>query len=74
MWPYIKALTGLQDQLGFLNDSAVADRLLAEVSADQPQLQAGASYARGFLAAQGNRGGRKIVKLWKKFAPVALPR
>ncbi len=72
--PYIEGLTGLQDELGFLNDAAVADRLLAEVSADQPQLEAGAGFARGFLAAQVNSDGKKIVKLWKKFAPIRLPR
>jgi inorganic triphosphatase YgiF len=72
--PYVKGLTSLQDELGFLNDAAVADRLLAEVAAAEPQLEAGAGFARGFLAAQVNSDGRKIVKLWKKFAPIRLPR
>jgi CHAD domain-containing protein len=72
--PYVKGLTGLQDALGLLNDAAVADRLLAEVAAAQPQLEAGAGFARGFLAAQVESGGKKIVKLWKKFAPIPLPR
>lgn len=72
--PYIKGLTSLQDELGFLNDAAVADRLLAELSAGQPQLEAHAGFARGFLAAQVNRDSKQIVKLWKKFAPIPLPR
>ncbi|HEU4372098.1 MAG TPA: CHAD domain-containing protein [Telluria sp.] len=72
--PYIEGLTGLQDELGFLNDAAVAERLLGDVAAGQPQLQAGAAFARGFLAARVNSDGKKIVKLWKKFAPIPLPR
>jgi triphosphatase len=72
--PYIKGLTGLQDELGFLNDAAVADRLLADVAAGEPTLEAGAGFSRGFLAAQVNSDGKKIIKLWKKFAPIRLPR
>jgi triphosphatase len=72
--PYIKGLTGLQDELGLLNDAAVADRLLAEVAAEQPELAASTGFVRGFLAARVNRDDQKIVKLWKKFSPIALPR
>jgi triphosphatase len=72
--PFIKGLTSLQDELGFLNDAAVADRLLTEMAAGAPQLQADASFARGFLAARANNDDKRIAKLWKKFAVVALPR
>ncbi|MGZ8293718.1 MAG: CYTH and CHAD domain-containing protein [Telluria sp.] len=72
--PYIKALTGLQDELGFLNDVAVADRLLTEMSTGQPQLEATAGFVRGFLAARVDNDGKRIVKLWEKFEPIGLPR
>ena len=71
--PYIKGLAGLQDELGFLNDASVADRLLNELSASQPQLEADASFVRGFLAARIKNDDKRIVKLWKRFAPIALP-
>lgn len=72
--PYVKALTGLQDELGFLNDAAVADRLLAEMSASQPQLEGSVGFVRGFLAAQTRNVGKAIVKLWSKFARIGRPR
>ena len=72
--PYVKALTGLQDELGLLNDAAVADRLLYEMSDGQPQLEARAGFVRGFLSARVQDDGRAIIKRWKQFAPISLPR
>ena len=72
--PYILGLTGLQDELGFLNDAAVADRLLSEMSASAPQLEASAGFVRGFLAARVKNDDKTIMKLWKHFAPIRLPR
>ena len=72
--PYVKALTGLQDELGLLNDATVADRLLHEMSTGQPQLEAQAGYVRGFLAARVQNDGKAIIKRWKQFAPMSLPR
>ncbi len=72
--PFVKALTGLQDELGLLNDASVADRLLHEMSAGQPQLEAKAGYVRGFLAARVQQDGKAIIKRWKQFAPMSLPR
>lgn len=71
---YVKRLTGLQDALGLLNDAAVADRLLAELASGQPHLEAGAQYARGYLAARADADSKQVVKRWKKFARVRLPR
>jgi triphosphatase len=72
--PYVKALSGLQDELGYLNDAAVADRLLSEISAAQPQLAASVGFAKGFLAARAKNEDQKVLKLWRKFEPVARPR
>lgn len=71
--PYVKALAGLQDKLGLLNDVSVADRLLSEMSAGQPQLAGNVDFVRGFLAAQVKDDAKPIVKLWNKFAPIGLP-
>jgi triphosphatase len=71
--PYIKVLSRLQEELGRLNDAAVAERLLTEMAAGQPQLKAGAGYARGYLAARAKKDGKAIIKRWKKFARVDLP-
>lgn len=74
MRPYIKALTRLQEELGLLNDAAVADRLLTDMVAGQPQLEAGAGFARGFLAARVKKDGKAIIKRWKTFARLGRPR
>ena len=72
--PYVKGLTGVQDELGFLNDVSVAERLLSGLSKDQPQLQEGVGFAKGFLAARVRNDDKKIVKLWKQFASIEPPR
>ncbi len=72
--PYIKGLTGLQDELGLLNDAAVAERLLTSMTSGQPQLKERVSFVQGFLAARAISKDKTIVKLWKKFARVGVPR
>ncbi|MGZ9242858.1 MAG: CYTH and CHAD domain-containing protein [Candidatus Binatia bacterium] len=72
--PYIKGLAGLQDELGFLNDSAVAERLLTGMASGQPQLDEHVGFVKGFLAARAVRDDKTIVKLWKKFKPIGVPR
>ncbi len=72
--PYIKGLTGLQDELGFLNDVAVAERLLSTLSANRPELQANASFVKGFLAARVDSDNRMLDKRWKKFDRIGMPR
>ena len=72
--PYLKGLTALQDELGLLNDYAVAEQLLDGLAAGRPQLEAGAAYARGFLAAKVKNESQQIVSMWKRFSPVSLPR
>lgn len=53
---------------------SVAERLLFALSAGQPHLQADVGFAKGFLAARVRNDDKKIVKLWKQFAPIQLPR
>ena len=71
--PYVAALSTLQDELGWLNDAAVADHLLKQLQDGQVRLEAGAGFVRGYLASRVKNGDKKIRKLWKKFAPMKLP-
>jgi len=71
--PYVKALSTLQDELGWLNDAAVADRLLKQLQDDRADLAGGTGFIRGYLASRVENDDRKIRKLWKNFAPMKLP-
>ncbi len=72
--PYIKALTGLQDELGYLNDAAVAHRLLATMPAAQPELAAGVGFVKGFLAARTTNDDKEVIALWQRFERLGMPR
>jgi inorganic triphosphatase YgiF len=72
--PYIKSLTGLQDELGFLNDAAVAGRLLGDVSASRPELSADVGFVKGFLVARTSNDDKEIIRLWKRFERIGMPR
>ncbi|WLI90553.1 CHAD domain-containing protein [Massilia sp. R2A-15] len=71
--PYVKALTGLQDELGLLNDITVATRLLTEISESEPALALEVGFAEGMLAARIPDEGKLATKRWKKLAKVPLP-
>jgi len=71
--PYLEALTTLQDQLGLLNDAAIAEGLLKELRAEAASLERSAGFIQGYLAASVKKNGKTICKLWKKFASIKLP-
>lgn len=70
---YVKALSGLQDELGWLNDAAVADGLLRRLAGDRPDQAAAAAFARGVLASASKREIRKLDKRWERFTEVKGP-
>ncbi|MES2260427.1 MAG: CHAD domain-containing protein [Pseudomonadota bacterium] len=70
--PFVKALSGLQDELGWLNDAAVADGLLKILQHGEARLDGSAAFTRGFLASHVHHDDRKLRKLWKAFEPMAL--
>ena len=72
--PYVKALAALQDQLGWMNDAAVAQRLLDDLSHSRAQLDESIGFARGYLVARGREAERRLDKAWKHFAPLRVPR
>jgi triphosphatase len=65
---YIGTLAGLQDELGRLNDMAVADHLLKEVTLRRADLRESTSFIRGFLMAYTESEAGKVRSRWKKFA------
>lgn len=71
--PYRRVLSSLQDDLGWGNDMAVADGLLTELERHHRKVAAGASYARGFLAARLGHDRENQRKLWKRFRSTARP-
>ncbi len=71
--PYLEALTTLQDEFGWLNDAAIAEGLLNELRAGVAGLEGSAGFIQGYLAASVKYNGKKIRKLWNKFAPMKLP-
>lgn len=85
--PYVGRLSALQDELGWLNDVQVADRLLQQL----PEVQAGqadqadqsaqdglrlhAAFVRGYLAARAQAQGAdgRMHKAWRRFKAARLP-
>ena len=67
--PWMRALTRLQDELGWRNDASVAARLLDETG-DGAELREGAALVRGYLAARCREGEGTVRRLWKTFRPL----
>jgi CHAD domain-containing protein len=70
---YVRRLAVLQDALGWLNDAAVADRLLHEIDVGHPELAGSASFARGYLCAATKQELPGLAKLWKQFRLMEPP-
>ncbi|MBC7514030.1 MAG: CYTH and CHAD domain-containing protein [Herminiimonas sp.] len=70
---YVRALSALQDVLGHSNDGAVAGRLLQQLQDEQAAFSDAAGFIRGYLAAQGERDAKQIVRLWEKLEKVKAP-
>ncbi|UQV45235.1 CYTH and CHAD domain-containing protein [Janthinobacterium lividum] len=79
--PYVGRLSALQDELGWLNDVQVADRLLQQLpdaQADQSAqdgLRQHAAFVRGYLAARAQAQGSdgRMHKAWRRFKAARLP-
>jgi triphosphatase len=69
---YVAALSRLQDQLGALNDAAIAGRLLDQLQHEQHELATCAGFLRGYLAATIVQDSAKSARLWQKLTPLAL--
>lgn len=71
--PYLAALSALQDELGWINDMAVADGLLQQLARRRPALAHGAGFVRGYLAGSTPNDLRRLGKLWRQFVLLAPP-
>ncbi len=64
---FMRRLARLQDRLGRLNDSSVADGLLGEIGAGAGGRAHAAGLVRGFLAARGGGARGRIARAWARF-------
>lgn len=71
--PYLSTLSDLQQELGWLNDAAVAMRLLDQIQVLDPQAATPAAFVRGYLYAAIHGDQPRLLKSWKRFAKVASP-
>ncbi|AQR68290.1 hypothetical protein BZG29_07890 [Janthinobacterium sp. LM6] len=79
--PYVGRLSVLQDELGWLNDVQVADRLLQQLpdvqtgQSAQDGLRQHAAFVRGYLAARAQAQGSdgRMHKAWRRFKAARLP-
>lgn len=67
MLPFIDALSALQDELGVLNDSAIALVLLRELRDEHIYLAESTNFLCGYLTYRINNDNKKIRILWKNF-------
>lgn len=68
----LKGISALQDELGWINDAAVADGLLQHFHRTDPQLDQQAGFARGYLAAGLEGRVRQLEASWKRTSRAAL--
>lgn len=71
--PYRAVLSSLQDDLGWRNDVAVADGLLAALQAERPKTAIGAGFVRGYLIARVAADQKALRRLWKRFRRTSPP-
>jgi triphosphatase len=64
---FMRRLARLQDRLGRLNDSSVADGLLGELGATAGARAHAAGLVRGFLAARSGGARGRIARAWARF-------
>ncbi|NMM39215.1 MAG: CYTH and CHAD domain-containing protein [Glaciimonas sp.] len=73
MHAYLKALSGLQDRLGRLNDIAVAGRLLQQLAHGHPELAFSAGLTQGYLDARTERQIRILGRHGRRCMRVKIP-
>jgi triphosphatase len=65
---YIKALSSLQDTLGWRNDLTVAQRIVHELQEGIPELSSPAAFASGYLSCRAGSGLHEVRKPWRQFS------
>lgn len=70
---YVGSLSSLQQELGWLNDAAVAIDLLGQLQLADRQTASSAAFARGFLFAAVHGHNEQLMRLWKQFNQTSPP-
>lgn len=70
---YLDCLAALQEALGWLNDAAVAERLLQDIETSRSALAGSAAFARGYLCAATKQDVIELGRLWKQFSSMEMP-
>jgi CHAD domain-containing protein len=70
---FIKRLAALQEELGRLNDGAVAARLLGEVNGPGAELARAQGIVLGYVTAGRSIERKRITPIWKKLRHAAAP-
>lgn len=65
--PYLKCLSKLQNQLGYLNDAAVADRLVDGLAKSDPLAQAGAAAVKAWFLERLDDVEPTSNRIWRQF-------
>jgi CHAD domain-containing protein len=63
---FIRNLADLQEELGLVNDGAVATRLLGELSSSRRERSRAQGIVIGYVTAGRSRGRRRLTAIWKK--------
>lgn len=71
--PYVRSLALLQEDLGGLNDTAVAKKLLRNLEASHPQLRVEAAFIWGYIACRLEQDHPGLLRHWKRFKAIAPP-
>ena len=65
---YLARLSGLQDELGGLNDAAVARRIARELATDDPRAATGAALVRAACVERVRAAEPDLRRAWREFA------
>lgn len=70
---YVSRLANLHEELGWLNDAAVAIERLEILQNGNNDATGSAAFARGFLFSHLHENHMELINLWEKFAKAEVP-
>lgn len=71
--PYIRTLSRFQNELGTMNDAAVATNLLHGLEIEPPEIATGTRFLRRYLFCRATSDDRELDRRWKQFKQMSLP-
>ncbi len=70
---FVTHLKALQEDLGWLNDAAVAEGLLPSLGRSHPRLAPHVGFALGWLRGRAHQDRRRLMKQWRRLAKSVPP-